>query len=182
MYFSFYLVFVFLYFLIFFSALKSSFYSLKVVLVRTKQTSKKRRDFILACFFLKLLYAREEKKYESTFFDYLVRDSIKLPIFKQKNQAKIVVIKSRSHRSDATELFISRLKNKFKRVEILPVGSSLQLCLVAEGCADLYPRFGPIMEWDIAAGHAIIQNAGGTLVATNNWDILEYNKRDQKKL
>ncbi len=59
----------------------------------------------------------------------------------------------------------------------MPVGSSLKLCVVAEGKADLYPRLGPTMEWDTAAGHAVVEAAGGT-VAQVDGTPLRYNKEN----
>ncbi|QTL05336.1 3'(2'),5'-bisphosphate nucleotidase CysQ [Aquabacter sp. L1I39] len=72
----------------------------------------------------------------------------------------LVVVGSRSHgNAQAMEEFLGGRKV----AEFRPAGSSLKLCLVARGVADLYPRFGPTMEWDIAAGHAILRAAGGTV-------------------
>jgi 3'(2'), 5'-bisphosphate nucleotidase len=58
-----------------------------------------------------------------------------------------------------------------------PVGSSLKLCILAEGAADLYPRLGPTSEWDIAAAHAVLAAAGGDLWAVDG-KPLDYNKQD----
>ncbi len=74
--------------------------------------------------------------------------------------AGLTVIGSRSHGNDpAVDTFLAGLDRPV--AERRTAGSSLKLCLVAEGQADLYPRFGPTMEWDIAAGHAILLAAGG---------------------
>lgn len=70
-----------------------------------------------------------------------------------------VAAASRSHGQKETEAFLAKLGTVERRF----VGSSLKLCLVAEGEVDVYPRFGPVMEWDIAAGHAILAAAGGRL-------------------
>lgn len=72
------------------------------------------------------------------------------------------IVASRSHGSDELEAWLSRI-DVAERVNI---GSSLKFCLVAEGRADLYPRFGPTMEWDTAAGHAIVLAAGGAVTGT----------------
>ena len=72
----------------------------------------------------------------------------------------LTVVASRSHPDRATGEFIESLSI----AERISAGSSLKFCLVAEGRADLYPRFGPTMEWDVAAGHAIISAAGGVVV------------------
>ena len=76
---------------------------------------------------------------------------------------------SRSHKDEATEAFVARLKAK-----TLPAGSALKLALVAEGLVDAYPRFGPTMLWDIAAGHCIINEANGH-IKTVQGGILGYN-------
>ena len=62
--------------------------------------------------------------------------------------------------SDETKDFCEEKKKEHERVEMLSVGSSLKLCMVAEGTADVYPRFAPTMEWDTGAGHAIAKIAG----------------------
>jgi 3'(2'), 5'-bisphosphate nucleotidase len=87
------------------------------------------------------------------------------------NRLKIVV--SRSHISAALERFLGKLGT----YECLNMGSSLKFCLVAEGSADLYPRLGPTMEWDTAAGQCIVEAAGGT-VTTLQGKRLCYNKPD----
>ena len=73
---------------------------------------------------------------------------------------RLVIVASRSHRSAETERYIQQ----FTGAELHFEGSAIKLCRVAEGVADLYPRFEPTMEWDIAAGHAVLLAAGGTLV------------------
>jgi len=71
--------------------------------------------------------------------------------------AVLRVVASRSHRTAPTEAFIAGLP----AAECLAIGSSLKFCLIAEGAADLYPRFGRTMEWDTAAGDAVLRAAGG---------------------
>ena len=71
----------------------------------------------------------------------------------------LTVVMSRSHPSPELEAYLQDIIV----AEALPVGSSLKLCVVAEGKADLYPRLGPTMEWDTAAGHAVVEAAGGTV-------------------
>ena len=80
----------------------------------------------------------------------------------------LVVVASKSHRTKETDDFINSLNVK----ELINAGSSLKLCLIAEGKADVYPRFGRTMEWDTAAGHAIINSAGGTLTHPNGSEFL----------
>lgn len=70
------------------------------------------------------------------------------------------------------------MKSVYKSVETVSKGSSLKLCLIAEGNADIYPRFAPTMEWDTAAGHAIIKAAGKDVYHTDEITPLKYNKED----
>ncbi|MEJ2125530.1 MAG: 3'(2'),5'-bisphosphate nucleotidase CysQ [Alphaproteobacteria bacterium] len=80
----------------------------------------------------------------------------------------ITVVASRSHMTDETRTYIDR----FHVAELASAGSSLKFCLLAEGKADLYPRFGPTMEWDTAAGHAILKAAGGEVVNASGAQLL----------
>ena len=75
----------------------------------------------------------------------------------------IRVVASRSHCNDETKAFIAELE-KESRVELVSSGSSLKLCLVAEGSADVYPRIAPTMEWDTAAAQAVVEASGGQVV------------------
>lgn len=90
---------------------------------------------------------------------------------------KVVVVASRSHLSDEASQFVEELKSGGKEVDFLSSGSSLKFCLVAEGVADVYPRFGPTMEWDTGAAHAVALYAGKNVI---NWETklpLVYNKK-----
>jgi 3'(2'), 5'-bisphosphate nucleotidase len=86
----------------------------------------------------------------------------------------LVVIGSRSHRDPKTDAYLSC----FRVANFLAAGSSLKFCLVAAGEADLYPRHGPTMEWDTAAGQAVLEAAGGS-VATFDGARLTYGKHEQ---
>lgn len=86
----------------------------------------------------------------------------------------IVAVASRSHNSPETDAFLA----KFEIAERVSVGSSLKFCLLAAGQADLYPRFGRTMEWDTAAGHAVLLAAGGGVVTDTGVPLL-YDKRNQ---
>jgi 3'(2'), 5'-bisphosphate nucleotidase len=90
------------------------------------------------------------------------KDGKKLPlkIGSELNTYKIVV--SRSHMSDDTQEFIDAIDTE-KEKELILIGSSLKICLIAEGEADIYPRLGPTMEWDTGAAHAIINESGKSL-------------------
>jgi len=86
---------------------------------------------------------------------------------------KPTVAGSRSHRGDSLNVFL----NKLGEHELLAMGSSLKMCLVAEGAADVYPRFGLTSEWDTAAAQAIVEAAGGHLV-TLDMKPMRYNTKD----
>ena len=94
------------------------------------------------------------------------------------NKKSIRVVGSRSHMDQTTLDFISDLKNSHEKVEMVSKGSSLKFCLLAEGIADIYPRFAPTMEWDTAAGHAICSAVGLRVVARDTKKPLHYNKAD----
>lgn len=91
---------------------------------------------------------------------------------------EIKVVGSRSHKSKETEMFVQSLKQKFKDVSFVSSGSSLKFCLVAEGKANIYPRFAPTMEWDTAAGHAICNALGLKVMQVDQDEELCYNKKD----
>jgi len=87
-----------------------------------------------------------------------------------------LVLGSRSHMNAETELFIRNLKGKHPDLSFISCGSSLKFCTLAEGGADIYPRFGPTMEWDTAAGHAVALFAGCTIDQAENGLPMIYNK------
>ena len=82
------------------------------------------------------------------------------------------VVASRSHRDAETESFLAGLTQP----EVVSMGSSLKFMLLAEGSADLYPRFAPTMEWDTAAAQAVLELAGGSLLVRDTGQPLSYNK------
>lgn len=90
----------------------------------------------------------------------------------------IVVVASRSHQTEATTAFIDSLRKQGQPVTQISSGSSLKICLVADGSADVYPRFAPTMEWDTAAGHAIAKAAGCDVFHIDGKTPLKYNKQD----
>lgn len=100
----------------------------------------------------------------------------KLPIV-QSNQ-KFTVVASRSHLSEETEMFIDGLKITHKDLQFISSGSSIKLCLVAEGSANVYPRFAPTMEWDTAAGQAICECSGKEVIDYRTNKSLLYNKEN----
>ncbi len=98
----------------------------------------------------------------------------KLPVNKKKK--KYVAVGSRSHMSEETQDFFDKLKENHGEIEIVSMGSSLKICLVAEGIADVYPRFAPTMEWDTAAGHAIAKFAGKKFIDYSTMQEMKYNR------
>ena len=103
-------------------------------------------------------------------------NSIDLPL-KKLNQ-EYTVVASRSHMNSETESYIAALNLKHGKVNTISKGSSLKLCLVAEGAADCYPRFAPTMEWDIAAGHAICKYAGFNVIDQKTMKEMVYNREE----
>ncbi len=90
----------------------------------------------------------------------------------------VKVVASRSHLTDETLQFVEDLKQQGKQVDFVSSGSSLKFCLVAEGAADVYPRFGPTMEWDTAAAHAVVKYAGKEVFVAQTKTPLTYNKEN----
>ncbi len=89
-----------------------------------------------------------------------------------------VIVASRSHLSAETQAFIDEARETHPSVRTISSGSSLKICLVAEGSADVYPRLAPTMEWDTGAGHAIALSAGRQVVDPSTQKPLVYNKPD----
>ncbi len=91
---------------------------------------------------------------------------------------RITVVGSRSHSTPEVQQIVADLKQQHGEVELISAGSSLKMCMVAEGRAHFYPRTGPTMEWDTAAGQAIAEAAGACLVVFDTEDPLRYNKEN----
>ncbi|MBN1251683.1 MAG: 3'(2'),5'-bisphosphate nucleotidase CysQ [Bacteroidales bacterium] len=112
---------------------------------------------------------------ENELLKFIFENKEQLP--KQRNKS-LKVVASRSHLSKETKEYIDNLKSQYNDIEIVNIGSSLKLCLIAEASADIYPRFAPTMEWDTAAGHAIINAAGGNILNSKTNEELLYNKEN----
>ena len=108
-------------------------------------------------------------------FKELLDKAKKLPL---GTPDKYTIVASRSHLSFETEKFINNLKEKHGDVNIISKGSSLKLCMVAEGAANCYPRCAPTMEWDTAAGQAICEHAGFTVIDWNTREEMIYNRKE----
>lgn len=100
----------------------------------------------------------------------------KLPLI--STDRPYTVVASRSHLNEPTRDFLEKLKKEQPNLKTISAGSSLKLCLVAEGRADLYPRPAPTMEWDTAAGDAICRAAGCRVIDWNTGKSLVYNKEN----
>lgn len=106
----------------------------------------------------------------------LQEQAVRLPV--HTGRSEFVIVASRSHSTPETEAYIEQMRRQHTQVELCSSGSSLKICLVAEGKADVYPRFAPTMEWDTAAGHAIVRAAGGEIWQADGKAPLHYNKED----
>ncbi|MBC8227592.1 MAG: 3'(2'),5'-bisphosphate nucleotidase CysQ, partial [Gammaproteobacteria bacterium] len=109
---------------------------------------------------------------ETGSFYFNGKENIKINVSKNKSK-KLRILASLSHKSEKLESFLKMI-NDF---ELINKGSSLKFCLIASNFADIYPRFNPTSEWDIAAGHAILEGAGGSIFNLSG-SAIEYNKRD----
>lgn len=98
-------------------------------------------------------------------------ETVPLEVSSPDNGA-LIVVASKSHRDQATDDYIAKYEVK----DMTSAGSSLKFCLVATGEADLYPRLGRTMEWDTAAGHAVLSGAGGHVVRFDDHTPLVYGK------
>ena len=106
----------------------------------------------------------------------LISQSKSLPIKTERDT--YIIVGSRSHMSVETGQFFEQKKEEHENVEVMSVGSSLKLCMVAEGKADAYPRYAPTMEWDTGAGDVICRIAGFKVLQYNSDKPMEYNKED----
>lgn len=107
--------------------------------------------------------------------------TFKLPKSKNRKEGELIAVASKSHMSPETKTFIDEYAADYPLVTIHSIGSSLKICLVAEGEADIYPRLGPTMEWDTGAAHAIVLEAGMTLqkyTFENGYEPHLYNKEN----
>ena len=105
------------------------------------------------------------------------KDGERLPIKTERQRDTYKIVASRSHMSDDTQAFIDAIDTS-KEKELISIGSSLKICLVAEGEADIYPRLGPTMEWDTGAAHVIVNESGKKLRKYSDelYSSCKYNK------
>ena len=106
----------------------------------------------------------------------LILNGNKLPL--EREDKTFTIVASRSHMSPETEDYVAEMKAKHGNVNLISKGSSLKLCMVAEGIADCYPRFAPTMEWDTAAGQAICEHAGFKVIDWGTKENMLYNREE----
>ena len=107
----------------------------------------------------------------------IINDSVRLPVGKPDN-TPFTIVGSRSHASPDLKKFVEEKRREHGEVEFISAGSSLKICLVADGTADLYPRMGPTCEWDTAAGQAVAEFAGAKMLNFKTGEPLKYNRDD----
>jgi len=107
----------------------------------------------------------------------LIDNAVRLPVARDANRP-FTIMGSRSHATPELEAYVEAMRRKHGDVNFISAGSSLKICLVAEGAADIYPRLGPTMEWDTAAGQAVAVVSGARVVRHDDGTPLAYNKKD----
>ena len=107
----------------------------------------------------------------------IIDSAVRLPIGKP-DDALFTIVGSRSHASPDLKKFVEDKRQEHGEVDFISAGSSLKICLVADGTADLYPRMGPTCEWDTAAGQAIAEYAGAKMLNFKTGEPLKYNRDD----
>jgi 3'(2'), 5'-bisphosphate nucleotidase len=112
----------------------------------------------------------------NTLMELIIQSSVKLPA--KRSASPFTIVGSRSHAGPELEKFVEEKRREHGQVEFISAGSSLKICLVAEGKANLYPRLGPTCEWDTAAGQAIAECAGAKLLNLKTGEPLRYNRDD----
>jgi 3'(2'), 5'-bisphosphate nucleotidase len=109
--------------------------------------------------------------------DYILQFADPLPLEKPEER-HFNVVASRSHYNEETRKFVESIDSGGREISLESKGSSLKLCMVATGEADLYPRLGPTMEWDTAAAHAVVKASGKNVYRADNGEELHYNKQN----
>jgi 3'(2'), 5'-bisphosphate nucleotidase len=107
----------------------------------------------------------------------LVRQSTHLPV-EESTRHPFTIVGSRSHATAELEAYVEEKRQEYGQVEFTAAGSALKFGLIAEGRADVYPRLGATMEWDTAAGQAIVESAGGRVLLYDTALPLTYNKEN----
>ena len=108
--------------------------------------------------------------------EVLLSKGNKLPL--QREDKTFTIVASRSHMSAETEEYVQQMRDIHGKLNLISKGSSLKLCMVAEGTANCYPRFAPTMEWDTAAGQAICEHAGFEVIDLGTKKNMLYNREE----
>jgi 3'(2'), 5'-bisphosphate nucleotidase len=108
--------------------------------------------------------------------DMIISNGNKLPL--EREDKTFTIVASRSHMSPETEAYVQEMRDIHGEVHLISKGSSLKLCMVAQGVADCYPRFAPTMEWDTAAGQAICEHADFRVIDWSTKKTMLYNREE----
>ncbi|MGB5615335.1 MAG: 3'(2'),5'-bisphosphate nucleotidase CysQ [Desulfobacterales bacterium] len=107
----------------------------------------------------------------------LLKNATRLPAG-NRSKKPFIIVGSRSHANPDLKKLVEEKRREHGEVELITAGSSLKICMVAEGLADMYPRLGPTCEWDTAAGQAVAEMAGAKLLDYKTGEPLKYNRPD----
>ena len=119
----------------------------------------------------------DEEQKKGNLLNKLISRAEKLPA-KSRAHASLTIVGSRSHVTPALESYVTEMREKYSDVKFVSAGSSLKFCRVAEGEADIYPKLGPTMEWDTAAGQVIAEHSGASVLVYDTNEPLTYNRED----
>ena len=119
----------------------------------------------------------ERQPDETGGMESMMNNALRMPLQREKGRP-FTIMGSRSHATPELDAYVETMRQKHGRVAFISSGSSLKICLVAEGRADIYPRLGPTMEWDTAAGQAIAVASGAQVVRHDDGNALAYNKEN----
>jgi 3'(2'), 5'-bisphosphate nucleotidase len=122
-------------------------------------------------------YIVSDVRQDREIFQTILNKAVRIPQLKTQ-ELPFTVVASRSHLTPETAHFIEELRKDHPDLHIISRGSSLKICMVAEGIARVYPRFAPTMEWDTAAGQAIAEAAGCRMYIPDTREPLRYNKEE----
>jgi 3'(2'), 5'-bisphosphate nucleotidase len=112
-------------------------------------------------------------------YDEMIENSVKLPIY-NTNSNSLIVVTSRLHISPDTSDYVNELQKKYPDITVIRRGSSLKMCMLAVGKADIYPRLDTTWEWDTAASQLIAEEAGFTVCSVEDEKRLSYNKENMQ--
>ncbi len=126
---------------------------------------------------IRQISVKDDAEGEDGVMENLIGRAERLPVDRPK-EMPFTIAGSRSHAGPELKKFVEEKRREHGDVEFISAGSSLKICLVAEGTADLYPRLGPTCEWDTAAGQAIAELAGAKVLNFHTGESLKYNRDD----